>query len=704
MSFTSSSPARAASIPRPVHPSLKRKRSQTPIPSSSASNRARDLDGVLLKSRKIAEVEVVEHSLSGWVALKFIPRAIESPEDEIADSENDYDEELSESSSSVTSKHSHRERSADIAESSATATPVGTPVLQNAVLPFKRRQLEDIWDIDGLDINAVMTKGAITKFTKKQEMKILLWMKVNGARGITGHTNSFNMLLAELGFAEQGHEKNVEDVLRLKVNQRMKSNYTALKAKGIVEDAKTHSGTAKDNLSIKFAAYTEIWLRKDWDGVVECPISYFAETIELDHEVDSDAYLLDNTPEVFVVEEPMVPKPPPPAPKRRTSKTKGTRVTQVPVEVAVEIPEIDVMKGIHDAWTAGFAEMATLVNPNDPQDLLTKSAIYASEWNVAAVQAQYAGVDMPKKIILDEALDGLLESSGEDEAESENGMAGLGGFHTNRSQSSRQDPATVYAMVDPLHISSPESTPEPRILTQVKSPANRLRLLLKNFGDTGTQRANSSDNLDDELSDGEASSDHESNDEDAHAERDEDVEEIAAEDEMSGQEEDFADEEDNGEENNYFEPPLTGTTVSFLSTDFEIPISPRVAIASQQAALQGSGMGIGTPYEIIPLTCETYKAWKSQIHALLLAQGVWGVISGDDQSPIPYSLADDEEFDKAWAEHQRESREWRRKTGVCVGWMLLTMGAEVRDAINAQGVEDPIKLWSMLRDEFEVLG
>ncbi|KAE8448311.1 hypothetical protein EG329_009555 [Mollisiaceae sp. DMI_Dod_QoI] len=719
------SPPRCASIPPPVHPSLKRQHSLTP--DISPSKRRRNSKGDIQRKMANDATHVFEYPSSGWTALSVVPRLRESEQRQLEEEDSGKEIENNQSDTCSSIKitpptHLSPDSSPEIPDSSATISPLVSPICGKAPLPTSSPSVrlmgakqpkrstsspkrKNRWNIDGLDVHTVMKKGEKSTLMPVQEKKILLWMKINGARRITGHTESFNKLLADMKFTGQGHSKEVEATLRYKVSSRLATVYSALKKKGIVTDVGVNTPNCKENLKIKFADYTDTWLRPEWDGSLEMPNSWLAETVEVDHEIDECP---DDASEILIVVEPPTPQEP-----QRPQK----KATQV-----YETPAVDVLANIQEFWTGKIKSAMAEAEPQ-LEKAWNKSTIAEAEWNFAAVQAQHLEVDMSKKIILEDALDQLLSDS-EVEEDSDEGAGVYGKVIFAQPLATvwrgvRDKLEPYYATVDPCN---KETSSESEIEKFVRLAATQIQPRKSRESIESLHSRTKANSI--ELGDQDSYSEHDT-DEKTYVDEgliadmaDYTDEENNADEEDNTVEEDTAelheleldDVEMNDAEVEMAELPidLTGTTFTFPSANLELPISFREAIAAQKIALQEAGsqpsIYAGKPYEIIPLTCATYPEWVSQLHSLLVDSDAWGVITGELQPPFGYSLAEGEAFEREWAQYEREAEEWGKKRDVCLDWMLLTMGDELRNAVTAKGIRDPAELWVLLRDEFEVQG
>jgi hypothetical protein len=678
MSTQPSPKPRFGSIPPPVHPSRKRQACLTPDPHPPPSKKPRKSEN---------EPPALVHASSGWIALKAPPSSSSSrhsawirvtPEVEELQDQG----EIPNSSQSAASGEHSRSPSPEEDDEEPETSPCTSPVLdENATTTA---QPEDIWMIDGLDIHAVMKKGSVTKFTTKQDSKILLWMKINETRGLTGHTDSFKKLLADLGFSGKGHTKEVEDVLKVKVKGRVHSWYAALKKKGILEDVEVEDVKFKDNLKVKFADYTSTWLHKDWDGNIEVPTSWLLNTVEVEEEFES---ISDGEgPEIFVVEEKPAPKKSSPkqkkkgavvreddlvveeehAPKKSPKQKKGAVVKD-------DDPVIDFFSGLSKFYNKVIGDAKEKDDARNPGHLLNRKTLTRDQWNVAAVQHQYAGIEMSQKLIVEKGQNDE-EILGSDE---ENIYTATPIRHHTPTQRNftAVEPDGLYAMVDSQ---SPESSTKKQLNTTTKPSQNLQSPHALSTPSHSDLTPNSNDypsaaiNLKNYIS--------------------------AAEEgqEIQNDEEHFADEEDNA------------TDLSHLSDS-----STPYPTTHQNACLACNGNRSQAPHEIIPLTCAAYPSWKSQLRAILLTQGTWGIITGETKFPAPFVVDNNavgggffdggEEFESKRALYEKEVREWEEKLKKVMGWMLLTMGKETREVVESWGfgMGEVNKVWERLRDEFE---
>ena len=93
------------------------------------------------------------------------------------------------------------------------------------------------------------------------------------------------------------------------------------------------------------------------------------------------------------------------------------------------------------------------------------------------------------------------------------------------------------------------------------------------------------------------------------------------------------------------------------------------------------------PYEVIEINSRaSWLKWGSQLYEILLTHGAWEVVLGSITEPtIPDSKTSRtrDQFLQAHAAYGKELEEWKRVRGVALGWMLLTMGADMRDEMQS---------------------
>ncbi|KAF8847863.1 hypothetical protein BDZ45DRAFT_698856 [Acephala macrosclerotiorum] len=701
--------SRAATIP-PIHPGLKRKRSLAP--ESSPSKKRRGDDGAILRS--VAKYgydasDAFEYPSSGWIAIStVVPHDIElygeleSEEDEGEDEEEDDkidDDGSCHSIKSTPPPQQSPDESLEVPDSepsSCTASPVVlSRTNKNAHLPGSDAALNDenpmlrpaidldsdeLWNIDGLDVHAVMKKGSRTKFTPPQEKKILLWMRKNETRGIMGHEESYNKLMTELKFVGQGQSKEVETALRHKVKGRINTLYDTLKKQGIVTDIDLDTERWQENNKIEFADYTVTWLREGWDGTMEVPRSWWTGTVEW------DGVQRDTEPELFTVEEP---------PKLSTPQRpkKGPARINVTSNAVV----VDVLGEIQQFWTKEIGNAKREADMKLDKDIWAHDMLYESEWNAATVQAQHIEVDMSKKILLEgpiDVLEDVVESNQNSRAEDMIRSVWNYGLPSVRFTASHEFTSAIVTpeseIEDPLMgllSSSEPEVDEPKIQHQIPSTTGRVRKPVPSVESSRTQAKYDDVETDREDTGAEDSDEDDSENEDAAKHVFAGSE--ALDHEEAGLEEDSA--EEDGVEGNYADEEDNAVEEGRIS-DTEMKDVDCESVTALQPI---------PPYEVICLTCDTYPKWASQLRDLLSAYDAWGVLTKEIKAPVPFPFADGVAFDSEKVKYDMAAKKWRRKSALCLDWMLLTMGKEVTDAVIH--VQDPVKLWALLRDEFEVL-